>query len=87
MTDNRNVTELTVDELKTVVSDHSTAEIKKAVKETMDETFTIYGFDTKSPLEVQKDMAWANRMRKTRIIEIFIALSSALFAYAKFKGN
>lgn len=87
MTDNRNVTELTVDELKNVVSDHSTAEIKKTVKETINETFTTYGFDTKSPLEVQKDMAWANRMRKTRIIEIFIALSSALFAYAKFKGS
>ena len=64
MVDNRHVTELTVDELKVVVSEHSTKKLEIAVTNKMDERFTAYGFDTKSPVEIQKDMAFLTKMRK-----------------------
>ena len=76
MTDRRPVTELTVDELTKVVSDHSTAKLEKAVTDKIDERFIAYGFDTKTPLEIQKDMAFLTKMRK--LVDSFVMKTIAL---------
>ena len=45
------------------MANHSTKNLQEAVVVEIDARFTAYGFDIKSPIEVQKDMAFVNKMR------------------------
>jgi len=72
------------------VSDRSTSKIAIAVSKTIDERFTAYGFDIRSPIEIQKDMAHLNKMRKlveaisNKIVMLVFAAIIALFAAIRF---
>ena len=75
----------------------STTKIQEAVTETIDKRFIAYGFDIKSPIEIQKDMAHLSKMRKlvdslsNKVVMFFIATIVAVALGIKYvlpvKGN
>lgn len=71
-----------------------TTRIRQTVRAEIDTRFTAFGFDVKSPVEVQKDMAMLSAIRKlaesisTKIILFLVAGAAAsAFILSKFKSG
>jgi hypothetical protein len=72
------------------ITSQQTTKIETAIKKTIDERFTAYGFDIKAPLEIQKDQAFSHKWRlfseqvANKMVLLFLAGMVGLFTLLKF---
>ncbi|GAG16320.1 unnamed protein product [marine sediment metagenome] len=73
-------------------TEHATTRLESAVENAIDSRLTAYGFDIRTPIEIQKDMAFISKMRKVvdsmvmRAIAIIIASGTVMAATWKIFG-